>query len=208
MIRLTRDTRETSIRLELDLEPGESCVATGDRFLAHMLETLARYAGVRLAIEARGDLRHHLVEDTAIALGEAFRRAAPEACARFGERTVPMDDALVQVVLDFGGRAWYRGPLPSRLYDHWMRSFATESRATLHLRVLRGADRHHVIEAAFKAVGLALGQALAARDATLSTKGAVERAIESVPAGTDGSPRPEPSARGRARTTPAAREQR
>ncbi len=196
MILLTRDTRETSIRLELALAPGESRVSTADRFLTHMLETLARYAGATLALEARGDLRHHLVEDTAIALGEAFRRAAPPACARYGERVVPMDDALVQAALDFGGRAYYRGPLPSRLYDHWMRSFASEARATLHLRVLRGTDRHHVVEAAFKAAGLALRQALEAREATFSTKGAVERAAESARSANDGAPGREPPAAG------------
>ena len=173
MITLTRETRETAIRLSLALEPGETRVATGERFLTHMLETLARYAGVALALEAKGDLRHHLVEDTAIALGEGLRRAAPAACARFASRVVPMDDALVEAALDFGGRAYYEGPLPSRLYDHWMRSFATEARATLHLRVLRGSDRHHVVEAAFKALGLALREALPAEGAVFSTKGAV-----------------------------------
>jgi len=97
----------------------------------------------------------------------------PERAARYGERTVPMDDALVQVALDLGGRAYWRGPLPSALYDHWFRSFATQAGATLHVRVLRGRDRHHVLEAAFKALGLALAQALAESGPVFSTKGAV-----------------------------------
>ena len=83
--------------------------------------------------------------------------------ARYGDRTIPMDDALVHVALDLGGRPYYRGRLPSTLYDHWMRSFADNARATLHVRVLRGHDRHHVVEAAFKALGLAV------RDAVVET---------------------------------------
>ena len=71
---------------------------------------------------------------------------------RFGDRTVPMDDALVHCALDLGGRPYNRGPLPSVRYEHWMRSFADNARATLHLRVLRGQDRHHIVEAAFKAL--------------------------------------------------------
>jgi imidazoleglycerol-phosphate dehydratase len=89
-----------------------------------------------------------------------------------------MDDALVQAVVDAGGRAYYEGPLPSRLYDHWMRSFATEARITLHLRVIRGRDRHHVVEAAFKALGFALRRALADGGPVFSTKGAVRTETE------------------------------
>jgi len=84
-----------------------------------------------------------------------------------------MDEALVQAVLDAGGRPYYRGPVPSSLYDHWMRSFCDASRVTLHLRVLRGTDRHHVVEAAFKALGVALRQALVDTGTVFSTKGAV-----------------------------------
>jgi len=84
-----------------------------------------------------------------------------------------MDDALVQVAVDLGGRACFGGGLPSTLYDHWMRSFAGAGRLTLHVRVIRGRDRHHVVEAAFKALGLALRSALAEGDAVFSTKGAV-----------------------------------
>ena len=93
---------------------------------------------------------------------------------RYGERTIPMDDALVQAVIDVGGRPYFAGKLPSRLYTHWFRSFATASQSTLHLRVLRGDDRHHVTEAAFKAAGLALRQALREGGEVFSTKGSVE----------------------------------
>ena len=84
-----------------------------------------------------------------------------------------MDDALVHCSIDTGGRPYYRGPLPSSLYEHWMRSFCDAAKVTLHLRVLRGRDRHHVVEAAFKALGLALRQALTDTGAVFSTKGAV-----------------------------------
>ena len=89
-----------------------------------------------------------------------------------------MDDALVHVSLDVGGRPYYRGPLPSSLYDHWMRSFADNARTTLHLRVLRGRDRHYIVEAGFKALGLALRDALTESGAVFSTKGAVSLAAE------------------------------
>lgn len=174
MIRLTRKTRETDITLTLDLSPGESRITTDDAFLSHMLATLARYAGITLTLDATGDLRHHLIEDTAIALGEAVRRAAPEARVRYGHSVVPMDDALVEAALDLGDRPFTNTPVPSTLYAHWFRSFATEARATLHVRVLRGTDRHHVIEAAFKALGFALRQALAPSDTVQSTKGAAQ----------------------------------
>jgi len=85
-----------------------------------------------------------------------------------------MDDALVEAALDTGGRPYYRGPLPSTLYDHWMRSFADTAKFTLHLRVLRGSDRHHIVEAGFKALGLALRDAMAEGGAVFSTKGTVE----------------------------------
>ena len=173
MIQLSRITRETNIQVSLALAPGESRVTTDNRFLTHMLETLARYAGVTLELEATGDLPHHLIEDSAIALGQAFREAAPAACARYGERLVPMDDALVQVALDFGGRAYYEGELPGAMYGHWMRSFATEARATLHVRIVRGKNAHHLIEAAFKGLGLSLRQALSRGEHVFSTKGAV-----------------------------------
>jgi imidazoleglycerol-phosphate dehydratase len=175
MTTIDRETRETTVHVELDGDdrPTEGAIATSVPFLDHMLATLARYAGIALRVRAAGDLRHHIVEDVAITLGEAVAAATPASAARYGDRTVPMDDALVHVALDLGGRPYYQGPLPSDLYDHWMRSFADNARATLHVRVLRGTDRHHVVEAAFKALGLALRDARANGDQLLSTKGAV-----------------------------------
>ena len=171
---VTRETKET--RIQVRIEPAhdprtpETSIVTGEPFLDHMLTTFAHYAALDLHITAAGDLRHHLIEDVAIALGQAIALLAPAGAARYGERTIPMDDALVHVSLDVGGRPYYRGKLPSGLYNHWMRSVATNARTTLHVRVLRGHDRHHIVEAAFKALGLALRQSLVDTGAVMSIK--------------------------------------
>jgi imidazoleglycerol-phosphate dehydratase len=175
MSTITRETRETRVRVALRAGgvPDPALIQTTDPFLDHMVLTLARYAGLELEVEATGDLRHHLVEDVAITLGAALRQEVPDACARYGEATVPMDEALVQAALDLGGRFYYRGPVPSHLYDHFLRSLAEHAGTTLHVRVLRGRDRHHIVEAAIKAVGLALRQALVPQGVVFSTKGSV-----------------------------------
>ena len=172
-VTLARETRETRITVTLAAGSGAARVDTGEPFLDHMLVTFARYSGLDLDVQARGDLRHHTIEDVAIVVGAAVARLLPATAARYGDRTIPMDDALVQAAIDLGGRPYYRGPLPAKLYDHWMRSFADNARATVHLRVLRGTDRHHVVEAAFKALGLAVRDAFAETGAVFSTKGAV-----------------------------------
>jgi imidazoleglycerol-phosphate dehydratase len=173
MTTLVRETGET--RIQLTLRPGhpDGEIRTGDEFLDHMLRTLGRYGRLGLAVVAAGDLQHHLVEDVAITLGQAFRRAVPDSCARYGEATVPMDDALVHAAVDIGGRAYYAGRLPSALYEHFLYSFAYNAAVTLHVRVLRGRDRHHIVEAAVKALGLALRHALVPGEDVFSTKGAV-----------------------------------
>jgi len=175
MTTIVRNTRETQITVELAAGSGASVIDTTIPFLDHMMVTLARYASLDLTLTARGDLRHHLIEDVAIALGSAVAAIVPARAARYGDRVIPMDDALVHVSLDLGGRPYYCGPLPSDLYDHWFRSFSDNARATVHVRVLRGRDRHHVVEAAFKALGAALREALVANESTgvFSTKGAV-----------------------------------
>lgn len=168
-----RVTRETTIRVEAVLGTGVARVATSVPFLDHMLTALAKYSGLDLTVDASGDLRHHIIEDVALTVGAAVAKAIPATAARYGERTVPMDEALVQAVLDIGGRPYYEGPIPSSLYEHWMRSFCDAARFTLHLRVLRGEDRHHVVEAAFKALGFALREAARDSGTVFSTKGAV-----------------------------------
>jgi imidazoleglycerol-phosphate dehydratase len=175
---VVRETNETNIRCELTRGTGKATVATGQPFLDHMLVTFARYSGLDVSIQATGDLRHHLIEDVAICVGAALAALLPPTAARYGDRTIPMDEALVHCALDLGGRPFYEGPLPSALYDHWMRSFSDNARATLHLRVLRGTDRHHIVEAAFKALGLAVRDAFVDSGAVFSTKGGVALEIE------------------------------
>jgi imidazoleglycerol-phosphate dehydratase len=153
-------------------------VSTGQPFLDHMLVAFARYSGLDVAIQATGDLPHHLIEDVAICLGAALSGLLPATAARYGDRTVPMDEALVHCALDLGGRPYYRGPLPSSLYDHFMRSFSDNAKATLHLRVLRGTDRHHIVEGAFKALGFAVRDAFVDTGAVFSTKGSVALRVE------------------------------
>lgn len=177
MTEILRQTSETSVTVTLDAFPAGGAsvnAATTNAFLDHMLTALGRYAGLDLKVEATGDLPHHLIEDVAITLGLALRDEIPEACTRYADATVVMDEAMVQVALDLVGRFYYEGPVPSSLYDHFLRSFAENARITLHVRVLRGSDRHHVVEAAFKALGLALAKAMAPGTTVFSTKGVVK----------------------------------
>lgn len=178
MSKLKRETRETHIVLNARPGSGEGRVRVEDRFFGHMLETLARYSGIDLDLEATGDLRHHLIEDVGITLGQALRDEIPPRSTRYGWAQVPMDEALVEAAIDVGGRPYYVGKLPARLYEHFLQSFAVNLGATLHVRVIRGRDRHHIVEAAIKATGLALRQALVEGDRIFSTKGAV--AVERV----------------------------
>ena len=172
-VTLTRETRETNVAVTIARGTGVATVDTSIPFLDHMLTAFARYSGLDLEVRARGDLVHHTLEDVAIVVGAALAELLPATAARYGDRTIPMDDALVQCAVDLGGRPYYRGPLPSSLYDHWMRSFADNARATVHVVVLRGEDRHHIVEAAFKALGLAVRDAFVDTGAVFSTKGSV-----------------------------------
>lgn len=173
MSKLKRETHETQIVCDVRPGTGQADVNIADRFLTHMIETLARYAGIDVAIDATGDMRHHLVEDVAIVLGRALRDEVPDQATRYGSAVVPMDEALVQAAVDVGGRPYYVGRLPSKMYEHFLHSFATNLGATLHVRVIRGRDKHHVVEAAVKATGLALRQALVEGSGVFSTKGSV-----------------------------------
>ena len=174
MSTIKRKTKETSI--VATVRSGEEVeVDTGDPFLDHMVETWARYTGLAVTLSATGDLRHHLVEDVAITLGLALADEVPDSIVRYGSALVPMDEALVQAAIDLGGRPWYEGQLPSSLYQHFLQSLATNLGATLHVQVIRGGNRHHTVEAAVKAVGLATRQALGAGAGrgVFSTKGSV-----------------------------------
>ena len=173
MSELIRETHETRIRVRVTRGDGGARVDVDDRFLAHMVETLARYSALDIELEAEGDLRHHLIEDVAITIGTALRDEVPARAARYGWTILPMDEALVGAAIDVGGRPWFEGRLPSRLYTHFLHSFATNLGATLHVDVIRGRDKHHIVEAAIKAVGMSLRQALREGDTVFSTKGAV-----------------------------------
>lgn len=173
MTGLRRQTGETEVEVRIGAADQISADTT-DPFLDHMLVTLARYSGLGVQVLAKGDLPHHLIEDVAITLGLALKEHLPATAARYGWCVLPMDDALVEVSLDLGGRAWYEGPLPDGMYDHFFQSLAFNLAATLHVRVLRGRDEHHVVEAAIKALGMALRQALADSGAVFSTKGSVQ----------------------------------
>ncbi len=175
MTTVRRTTSETQVTVELSFGAADPKVAvsTTEPFFDHMVSALGRYAGFDLTVTATGDLPHHLIEDVALTLGRAILEATPVTCARYGTATIPMDDALVTAAIDLGGRGFWGGSLPDPSYDHVLRSLATAAAATLHVVVVRGEDTHHVTEAAMKAVGLALRQAMAEAGTVFSTKGTV-----------------------------------
>ena len=183
-----RKTKETAIEIDLNLDgTGESSIDTGIAFFDHMLDQLARHGGVDLKLTTKGDLEideHHTIEDTAIALGEAFAKALGDKLGieRYGF-CLPMDDCLAQVSLDFGGRAWLMwnakfkreliGKMPTEMFFHFFKSFADGAKANLNIKA-EGHNEHHKIEAIFKAFAKAIRAAIK-RDAEKlvlpSTKG-------------------------------------
>lgn len=169
---IERSTRETRVSVALDIDGTGMFDVTSDiQFLKHMSETLARYASFDLTMSAEGDNEHHIIEDAAITLGKALRQALGDgSIERMGTAVVPMDDALVMASLDLVDRPYADVDLPDPIYTHWMRSFAMSAGMTLHIIVIRGFDEHHIVEAAFKAVGKALSQAVRPRSVELSTK--------------------------------------
>ena len=170
-----RQTAETSIFLELELDgSGKTDIRTPVPFFNHMLAQLACHGLFDLHLEATGDVEvdaHHTVEDTGIALGEAFRRALgnKEGIRRYGDRLLPMDEALVSVVVDFSGRSGlvfvadlpkaHLGTIDVELTQEFFTAFARQAGVTLHIRVLYGENLHHIVEAIFKAFGRALDEA-------------------------------------------------
>lgn len=179
-----RSTKETTVAVALNIDgSGTYDVETDNKFLTHMLETWTRYAGFDLTLRATGDLDHHLIEDVAITMGQAFQQAFNGApCARIAYDFVPMDDALVLCAVDLVDRPYFSGELAIPIYDHWFRSFAMDARINLHLETLRGRDSHHLVEASFKAFGRALRRALAPRDEEISTKGVADLSLEGAAA--------------------------
>ena len=181
-----RSTRETTIACSVDLD-GDSPISirTGIGFFDHMLEQLAKHGGFSLTLDCSGDLQvdeHHTVEDTALTLGEALRRALGDkrGIGRYGF-LLPMDEAQARVAIDLSGRAYFVfdgtfprgevGQLPTELVPHFFRSLADSLGAAIQIAV-SGANTHHMIEACFKGTGRALRQALARQGTTVpSTKG-------------------------------------
>ncbi len=174
--RRSRKTRETDVAVSIDLDgSGRADVVLPDRWLKHMLESLSKFARFDLKVRARGDFQHHINEDVAITLGRAFREALRDRpIQRVGTATVPMDDALVTVAVDLVDRPYCHVELPDEMLVHFLRSFALEARITLHNVVVRGRNFHHVSEASFKALGLALREAVRPDEALRSTKGRVK----------------------------------
>lgn len=170
-----RETRETLIEVRLDLDGrGVTELSTGIGFLDHLLDALGRHGLLDLSVHAKGDLDvdcHHTVEDVGIVLGQALSLALGErrGIRRYGEATVPMDEALVQVVVDLSGRPYFAhdlrlpservGSLEVGTVAELLRALATTGGMGLHIRQLAGADTHHVLEATFKALARALDAA-------------------------------------------------
>jgi imidazoleglycerol-phosphate dehydratase len=185
---LTRETKETLVELTVALDGDGKCSAsTGIGFLDHMLDLLARHAGLDLAVRASGDLEtgaHHTTEDIGIVLGQALDRALGDRCGicRYGDAEVPMDESLAQCAIDISGRPYcvYEARLPAmsiagfdtELTEEFFRALANNAKLTLHLRVLYGTNAHHMIEASFKAFARALREATTIEGGAIpSTKG-------------------------------------
>jgi imidazoleglycerol-phosphate dehydratase len=184
-----RATTETDVRVELVVDgDGRATADTGLPFFDHMLEQLGTHAGFDLSVTARGDLDvdgHHTVEDVGLAIGGALLEALGDkrGIRRFGSVRVPIDEALVDCALDLSGRPFivHEVPVPAELigtYDpglteDFVRALATAARMTIHLRLVSGRSPHHVVEAEFKAMARALGDACqrTGRAAAPSTKG-------------------------------------
>jgi imidazoleglycerol-phosphate dehydratase / histidinol-phosphatase len=172
---VTRKTSETSINIEVNLDgTGQSRISTGLGFFDHMLEQIARHGNIDLVVNVKGDLHideHHTIEDTAIALGEAFLNAlgSKKGIERYGF-LLPMDDCLAQVAIDFGGRPWLVwqvkfkrdmiGDMPSEMFMHFFKSFSDNAKCNLNMKA-EGQNEHHKIEAVFKAFAKALKMAVA-----------------------------------------------
>lgn len=174
--RIERKTKETNIGATVDLDAtGEAEIATGIGFFDHMLTQIATHGLVDIFLKAAGDIHidyHHTVEDVGIVLGQAVNKALGDrsGIVRFGEATVPMDEALAQVVMDFSGRAHLSyddglsackvGQMDIELFREFFEAFTRNALLALHVRVLAGTNSHHVIEAVFKAFARALRTAV------------------------------------------------
>lgn len=173
-VKLQRKTKETEIEVEINLDGGgQSNISTGLGFFDHMLEQIAKHGDLDLSVEVKGDLEvdeHHSIEDVAIVLGEAFLQAlgSKKGIERYGF-LLPMDDCLVQVALDFGGRPWFIwdaefkrekiGEMPTEMFLHFFKSFSDAAKCNLNVKA-EGQNEHHKIEAIFKAFAKSIKMAV------------------------------------------------
>jgi imidazoleglycerol-phosphate dehydratase len=188
--KVARKTKETEVQVDLRLAPGEAAISTGVPFFDHMLEQLSKHGGMALSVRAKGDLHvdaHHTVEDVGIGVGEALRQALADKAglARYGHAVVPLDEALVEVVVDLSGRPHltWNADLPSGkkfigAYDvdltrDFFQALVNHALLTLHVNVRYGRNMHHIVEAVFKASARALRAATARQEGAgvPSTKG-------------------------------------
>lgn len=187
-----RNTKETKVSVTINLDGnGKANINTGIKFFNHMLEQVACHGAFDLDINVEsldGDI-HHCVEDVGITFGKAFLKALGDKCGitRYGEKTVPMDEALVMSVVDISGRAYSKTDIDLKdektsdfetiLVPHFFNSFAQNALVTLHIRMIDGTDTHHIIEAAFKSFARALREAVSicekSKDVIPSTKGLI-----------------------------------
>ncbi|HYM29991.1 MAG TPA: imidazoleglycerol-phosphate dehydratase HisB [Candidatus Cybelea sp.] len=189
--RVERRTKETSVRVALDLDgTGVYKVATGIGFLDHMLEQFSRHSLIDLEVEAKGDLHidyHHTTEDTGIVIGQAVSQALGERAGiqRWGSAMIPMDETCTRVSLDVSNRPYLiwrvqfskpkLGEMDTELFKEWFQAFAQSAGVTLHVENLYGENNHHIVESCFKGLARALRQAVEIdprkADAVPSTKG-------------------------------------
>ncbi len=185
---VTRKSKETQLKARVDLDGrGRADISTGLPFLDHMLEQVARYGGFDMKLTGAGDLHvdpHHLVEDAGIVLGQALSQALGDRAGirRFASAYAPLDESLARVVIDLGRRPFlsYNVPLRGRIgavesevLDEFWKALSIHLGATIHVDMIRGRNRHHIAEATFKALGLALRDAMApgGSDGVPSSKG-------------------------------------
>ena len=175
--KVQRYTKETQVDIELNLDGiGRSDINTPNGMLNHMLEQIARHGLIDLNVTAKGDVSpgwHHMIEDVGIVLGQAFREAVGEGrgIVRMSSVTLPLDETLVNVAMDIGGRPYsvvkavfkdsVIGDMPSDLVRHFFEVFALEAKVNLHAKVLEGTNDHHKAEALFKALARAIRAAVA-----------------------------------------------
>ncbi|MHA1271462.1 MAG: imidazoleglycerol-phosphate dehydratase HisB [Candidatus Helarchaeota archaeon] len=190
IVKLDRDTSETQISIEINLDgTGKSNIEVDNKFLSHMLTTLSKHSLIDISLRANGDLDHHLVEDVGIVLGQALKKALDDkrGIRRFGYAIIPMDEALARVAIDLGGRGYciydlkcqlkVVEDLPISLIQHFFEALASNAEINVHITVLDGNDDHHKLEAVYKALAISLRSAIEIderiSDIIPSTKGVI-----------------------------------